>query len=835
MYRRSCRLVAANAAAITQATPTAPVPVPATKKRATRAATKPKATTKKRKTGLQQSVNTTKSLGVVDPESDINGFIFDMDGEPCDVMLVLVDPAKHMDKFFVLQLIEHVDGSYVVYTRWGRTGTSGQALVQPFDEEDEDAAVKGFLKKFKEKTGRQWEDRSKPTVGKKYRFIQQNFGEKQLGYGSAKWQYWVDDNVDGKINAWYDYSVEGAMDVERLFQESSYNPMLTNRLVDSGAWTYDVNLTSMIQTNVKHPNKTSRRIRRCPVGEEMDDAAPLPVVSFSLASTIPTPATPIKSSSAALVTPTTSPVKPAPVPSAVRSLTDMPSPVSSSNGSEKSPPVDVDIGIFYSATPSTSFNVVKDANDEWYDVVLNQCNITGGSNNNKYYRIQLLQNKSTNKFHVWFKWGRVGETPASNSKDLKGAFATEEAALKVFAKKYQDKTGNKWGAATFVPKNKKYTLIQIDNDVEVKEEDKVVNVKQEVVEYLPSQLDPKTKELIEVLFSKDMRDSALTSFNLDLKRLPLGVPSQQQIQVGVSILSEIEDKLNGGDVSSDFHQLSSRFYTSIPHSFGRRRPPVINSNASLQERYDMCNILLDMFSTNETMRKIEEEKVKMDIKQVPYPADLHYKSLHADLSLVGKSSQEYKKIQKDFDKTKSSGSNATLFDVWQVDRQGERERFENFADLKNRRLLWHGTNIAVVAPIVTSGLRIMPHSGGRVGSGIYLAAMQEKSSQYTSGYGSKFACMFLCESALGKVHKITEDGHHASSLKKAPKGFDSVHAVGTITPKTWKNMDLDGKNVKVAQDTAVDSGVQSSFHHDEFLVYNEEQVRLRYILTVKLY
>ena len=83
----------------------------------------------------------------------------------------------------------------------------------------------------------------------------------------------------------------------------------------------------------------------------------------------------------------------------------------------------------------------------------------------------------------------------------------------------------------------------------------------------------------------------------------------------------------------------------------------------------------------------------------------------------------------------------------------------------------------MVAPIITSGLRIMPHSGGRVGSVIYLASMQEKSGSYTSGYGSKFACMVLCESALGKAHKVTEDGSHASSLKKAPNGFDSVHAV----------------------------------------------------------
>lgn len=38
--------------------------------------------------------------------------------------------------------------------------------------------------------------------------------------------------------------------------------------------------------------------------------------------------------------------------------------------------------------------------------------------------------------------------------------------------------------------------------------------------------------------------------------------------------------------------------------------------------------------------------------------------------------------------------------------------------------------MAVVAAILTSGLRIMPHSGGRVGKGIYFASENSKSASY---------------------------------------------------------------------------------------------------------
>lgn len=495
------------------------------------------------------------------------------------------------------------------------------------------------------------------------------------------------------------------------------------------------------------------------------------------------------------------------------------------------------------------YHVVQaEDSDEWYDgtcseirvsgfsnlvhaVVLNQCNITGGSNNNKYYRIQLVKDNSAERFYCWQKWGRVGEPARGSSAKFEGPFPTVEKALKPFCKKFRDKTGNVFGSGTFVPKSGKYTLIEIDNDVEVDEDLKMPAVPD--VEYLPSKLDVETKDLIEVLFSKDMRNEALTSFNLDLKKLPLGVPSQQQIQHGVTILDEIKDKLNGNRVTASYDELSSQFYTAIPHSFGRSRPPTIKTSEALQSRYDMCDILSDMYTTNETCRKIATEAAEK--KQVPALVDQHYDSLHAELSLVDQESEEFSFIQTYFDSTKQN-TGAKIYNVWRVEREGEKQRHERYKKLDNRKLLWHGTNVAVVAPILTSGLRIMPHSGGRVGSGIYLANMQEKSAFYTSSYGSKYACMFLAEAALGKEFIVNADGSHASQLKTAPSGHDSVHAVGRVGPTEWKEMTLeDGTKVNVPQGKGKASEHQSStFHHDEHLCYDEAQVRLRYVLTVRL-
>jgi poly [ADP-ribose] polymerase 2/3/4 len=501
-------------------------------------------------------------------------------------------------------------------------------------------------------------------------------------------------------------------------------------------------------------------------------------------------------------------------------------------------PVDVDIAIV--GKVHSHYEVVQiNGIDAWYDVVLNQCNI--GNNNNKYYRMQMLKDANSGNsgsYYVWFKWGRVGEAARSSASTWTGPFQSEDAAKSTFTKKYRDKTGNAFGATSFVEKTGKYVPVQLDNDVEVNEPS-LLSVKQDVeVEYMASKLDSKTKELVEVLFSKEMRSEALTSFNLDLRRLPLGVPSKPQIEHGISILRRIEDKLNGvpaadGETLS-YEELSSRFYTAIPHSFGRTRPPQISTKESLQSRYDMCNMLLDMYDTTETVKRIEAETKATTKKMAPNPIDQYYTSLKADLTLVDKASPEDKIIRQYFEATKGSHSSSRLLDVWSVNRQGESERFAAYDAIGNRRLLWHGTNIAVVAPIITTGLRIMPHSGGRVGAGIYLANLQQKSAQYTSGYGSKFACMFLCEAPLGKQHMVREDGPHASGLRTAPPGFDSVHAVGAYQPKSTTIMKIDNKDVVVPNSQAEPSGVSSSFAHDEFLVYNEKQVRLRYVVTVKL-
>ena len=76
------------------------------------------------------------------------------------------------------------------------------------------------------------------------------------------------------------------------------------------------------------------------------------------------------------------------------------------------------------------------------------------------------------------------------------------------------------------------------------------------------------------------------------------------------------------------------------------------------------------------------------------------------------------------------------------------DRFAAHNNITNRRLLWHGTNIAVVAAICKTGLRIMPHAGGRVGRGIYLASEHEKSYHYSKCEIAVWMAEFECTTMI---------------------------------------------------------------------------------------
>ncbi len=470
---------------------------------------------------------------------------------------------------------------------------------------------------------------------------------------------------------------------------------------------------------------------------------------------------------------------------------------------------------------------------EDFDCILNQTNI--GANNNKFYVIQLVTKGG--KFYAWTRWGRVGETGQSalvGPTDL-------ATAQKAYEAKFKDKTKNNWAdRASFKPAAGKYALIEVDRSAdaskaaEVEEKLKGIDAaaakvqKATAKKFAPSKLEPAIEKFMALIFDHDMFKGAMASFDIDVKKMPLGQLSQTQVNKGFDVLEELEKAIKSGK-KNDVMNETSRFYTVIPHSFGRNVPPIIDSMELLQKKMDMLNVLTDI----EIAVSMEAQKPKAaEADLAPHPADENYDKLSAKLEYVDPKSKEYAFIEQYIEATASSHNKPKLVNAFRMDRKGEGARFKEHDDVEHRKLLWHGTNVAVVAAICKTGLRIMPHSGGRVGKGIYLASENGKSINYM-GWSGKTGVMFLAEAAIGKQHSITSDD---SSLKAAPKGFDSIIARGHTEPDPKSDIEwtFDGNKVVVPQGKPIKMSQysKSSFTQSEYLVYKESQVRLRYALQV---
>ncbi|NXF06816.1 PARP3 polymerase, partial [Smithornis capensis] len=450
---------------------------------------------------------------------------------------------------------------------------------------------------------------------------------------------------------------------------------------------------------------------------------------------------------------------------------------------------------------------------EDYDCTLNQTNIS--ANNNKFYIIQLLEHDGA--YSVWSRWGRVvsppwlctSPAPQLSPPCLWTLWLRMILAVPIPFSWSQGKQLSDVG------------------DLQVDDVDGAKVCKQRV---LPCTLDKATQDLVSLIFSSDMFRDAMQNMNIDVKKMPLGKLSKQQIARGFEALEELEEALQEQPPqAARLEELSSRFYTIIPHNFGRARPVPIDSPHLLRAKKDMLLVLADI----EVAQSLQAQKVKdEEEKEVIHPLDQDYALLCCQLSLLNSASREYQLIQNYVTQT---GYELRILNIWQVARDGEAERFKAHDLLEYRRLLWHGTNVAVVAAILKSGLRIMPHSGGRVGKGIYFASENSKSAFYGELRPSQdIGIMFLTEVALGKPYRITRDN---PSLRQPPAGYDSVLACGQTEPDPAQDeeMLLDGKKVLVCQGKPIPMPAykDSSFSQSEYLIYKESQCRIRYLVQLR--
>lgn len=513
--------------------------------------------------------------------------------------------------------------------------------------------------------------------------------------------------------------------------------------------------------------------------------------------------------------------------------------------------------------------VYVDASGEVYDAMLNQTNI--GNNNNKFYILQLVHSPADrSQIYLYTRWGRVSENGQSQ---MKGPWDGAQA-VKEFCKQYKSKTASEFAARhKMAPKPGKYTWLEREYEDEggpskspKKEKDKATAPEDQEEEIIPdSKQPPEIQFLVNFIFNTDFMKAHLISMNYDANKLPLGKLGQSTITAGFEALKSLAEVIQSptgasaaglGGFKKACEHLTNRYYTVIPHSFGRQRPIVIDNADLLKRELDLVDSLSDM----EVATKIIVSTVPKDENGNPInPTDSKLASLELDsISVVDRNSAEFAAVNK-YAQDSNEGINGwsthkmKVAQVFRLDRKGEADRWEaggwSKAGEDQRLLLWHGSRTTNFVGIIRNGLKIAPPeapvTGYEFGKGVYFGDMSGISINYTHfSLSNNTGLLLLCEVVAKPFHEAYEFDFHADVTSKNNSKV-ATKALGKMQHETWidagealgrddlKGVKMPGARARDLSHTFPRPSVKVEDIWNEYIIYDVSQIRIRYLLQME--
>eukprot|EP01079_Euglenida_sp_SAG-EU17-18_P008311 gene8311-1482_t len=243
-------------------------------------------------------------------------------------------------------------------------------------------------------------------------------------------------------------------------------------------------------------------------------------------------------------------------------------------------------------------------------------------NLNSFHIMQVISSPKGKAHTVWSRWGRIGSWQGYDSKKK---FSKSSDAKEYFGIQYLSLTGNTWSTSRFVKKPGKFAPLE-HGDTVTKNPVAACDHTVECALELP------VRHLVELLSSTDSLRRALRDSNIDDVRMPLGSLSESQVKKAYLVLKQIETVLhNQADISTrqadakskrrgtslgggtsppaaKIRDLTSKFYTLIPHSFSSTTaPPAIDSDMILSQKAELVSMLSDIKIASSLLQRIQAQ------------------------------------------------------------------------------------------------------------------------------------------------------------------------------------------------------------------------------------
>ncbi|KAI3411871.1 Protein phosphatase methylesterase 1 [Globodera pallida] len=449
---------------------------------------------------------------------------------------------------------------------------------------------------------------------------------------------------------------------------------------------------------------------------------------------------------------------------------------------------------------------------------------------NSYYKLQIVKEDYGSNFYLFRSWGRIGTSIGGTKTNAYGT--DREDCVGEFKRLFEEKSLNDWEsyiAGEFKKKPGGMDILDVDfiekkNDISTPTVD---------VENSVSNLPRPVKEILSMVFDVNLFTDTLREFEIDLTKMPLGRLSRAQVLKAYRVLTELQQILEKGQdgqvqpVSRGvFVDFTNRFYTLIPHATGLKSPPILDNINTLKEK---CSMLDNLLAIEIAYNLLKSEEKDAGVKDA---FDLRYEKLNCKMEVLDQNSQEFLLIKKlvDVGHAPTHGIQLEIINVLKIEREVESKRFKK--DIGNLHLLWHGSRLSNYVGILSQGLRISPPeapvTGYMFGKGIYFADMVTKSANYCyvmNGQG----LLLLCEVALGDI----QEEKNGREIKKPKRGKNSVKGIGGTVPNSDEFENLNGATIPCGKPIKLDAK-DLSLLYNEFVVYDEAQIRLKYLVSVKI-
>lgn len=388
-------------------------------------------------------------------------------------------------------------------------------------------------------------------------------------------------------------------------------------------------------------------------------------------------------------------------------------------------------------------------------------------NNNKYY--EFLPSEDCSSFTV--RYGRVGQS----------SFQTMTYSISDWNKKYNEKIKKGYVDQTCL---RKEIITKIKNK-----------------EYI----DITNKSVADIVNRLQTMAKQAVSENYTVSSAKVTQSMVDEAQKIINVLSNISD-LN------EFNKKLIELFRTIPRKMGNVNDHLAYSDSGIERIIKREQDLLDIMATQVIQNDVEDTDIETGA--------MNQTILDAmGLKFDDVTNEDIEIIKKQL------GTSANRFvKAWRVTNIKTQLKFDKFVkdnNIKDVKLLWHGSKSENFWNIINTGLVLRPNAvrtGSMFGSkAIYFAPKSEKSIGYTSLNGSYWA------------------------RGNSNSGFLALNEVAYGTPymvydfsSEFYNMDYEKLQIKKNGANCLHASANKGMlRNDEIVIYKEEQCTIKYLVEIK--